>query len=112
VIAVKVSNKYDPDIPPLSADFTFFGGLYRDVHLLATDLLQVSPLDYSSPGVYLKTTEVSTNSARLEVTAVISNAAPSAVTATIRALVVDSENKVVATLASPLTLPRRSLPTS
>src|SRR5258708_22447027 len=35
VLAVKVSNAFDPDVPPLSADFTFFGGLYRDVHLLA-----------------------------------------------------------------------------
>ncbi|MEI9960823.1 MAG: hypothetical protein WDM76_06725 [Limisphaerales bacterium] len=34
-----------PDVPPLSADFTFFGGLYRDVHLLVTDPIQISPLD-------------------------------------------------------------------
>ena len=47
-----------PGIPPLSADFTFFGGLYRDVHLLVTDPVQISPLDYGSPGVYLKTTAV------------------------------------------------------
>jgi beta-galactosidase len=106
LLAVKVSNAFDPDIPPLSADFTFFGGLYREVHLLVTDALQVSPLDYSSSGVYLKTTEVSSNSAQLEVTAVISNAAPAAATATIRAVVVDSENNEVATLTSPLALPQ------
>ena len=104
VLAVKVSNAFDPDIPPLSADFTFFGGLYRDVHLLATDSLQVSPLDFSSPGVYLKTTEVTPASARLEVTAVISNAAPSAAAAEIRAVVVDASNNVVAILTTPLTL--------
>jgi beta-galactosidase len=105
VITVKVSNAFDPDIPPLSADFTFFGGLYRDVHLLVTDDLQISPLDYGSPGVYLKTTEVNAGSARLEVTAVISNAAPSLATANLRALVVDADNKVVATLTSPFALP-------
>ena len=104
-IAVKVSNAFDADIPPLSADFTFFGGIYRDVHLLVTDLLQISPLDYSSPGVYLKTTEVNPESAHLEVTAVISNAAPAAATATIRALVVDAENKIIATLSGPLAIP-------
>lgn len=105
VLAVKVSNAYNPDIPPLSADFTFFGGIYRDVHLIATAPLQISPLDYSSPGVYLKTTDVTPGSAHLEVTAVISNAAPSSAHATIRALVMDAENKVVATLTSPLALP-------
>jgi beta-galactosidase len=104
VIAVKVSNAFDPDIPPLSADFTFFGGLYRDVHLLATDSLQISPLDYGSPGVYLKTTEVNSKSARLEVTSVISNAAPAAATATVRAVIVDAANQVVANLSSPLML--------
>lgn len=105
VLAVKVSNAYDPDIPPLSADFTFFGGLYRDVHLLVTDDLQISPLDYGSPGVYLKTTDVNSNSARLEVTAVISNAAPSADSVAINALLVDADNKVVARMAGALTLP-------
>ena len=104
VIAVRVTNAHDRDIPPLSADFTFFGGLYRGVHLLATDSLQISPLDYGAPGVYLKTTEVSSKSAVLEVTAVISNAAPATATATIRAVVVDAENKPVATLTAPLSI--------
>ena len=109
VIAVRVTNAPDRDIPPLSADFTFFGGLYRGVHLIATDALQISPLDYGSPGVYLKTTEVSSKSAALEVTAVISNATPSAATATIRAVVVDAENKPVATLSAPLSIASATL---
>lgn len=104
LIAVKVNNAYDPYVPPLSADFTFFGGLYRDVHLLATDRLQVSPLDYGSPGVYLKTTDVSADAAKLEVTAVISNAGPSRASATIRTVVVDADNKPVAVLEKPVTL--------
>ena len=29
LVAVSVDNSYNPDIAPLSADFTFFGGLYR-----------------------------------------------------------------------------------
>lgn len=29
IVSVRVSNAYNPDIPPLSADFTFFGGIYR-----------------------------------------------------------------------------------
>jgi len=52
VIAVKVNNARDPDIAPLDGDFTVFGGLYRDAHLLVLDKLSISPLDYASPGVY------------------------------------------------------------
>ena len=40
------------DVAPLTADFTFFGGLYRDVHLLVTDPLHVDALDFGSSGVY------------------------------------------------------------
>ena len=56
VIAVKVNNAFNVSIPPLTADFTFFGGIYRDVHLLVTKIrvLMISPLDYGSPGIYLK----------------------------------------------------------
>ena len=32
LIAVSVDNSHHPDIAPLSADFTFFGGIYRDVY--------------------------------------------------------------------------------
>ena len=33
MVRVRASNTYNPDIPPLSADFTFFGGIYRKAYL-------------------------------------------------------------------------------
>ncbi len=38
-IKVKVSNVHDETIPPLDADFTFYGGLYRKVYLVAENSL-------------------------------------------------------------------------
>jgi beta-galactosidase len=108
VIAVKVSNAVNTNVPPLDADFTFFGGLYRDVHLLVTDPVQISPLDYSSPGIYLKTTDVSSNTAHLEVTAVVSNSTATAQSVIIRSLVTDADNKIVVTLTNIATLPPQS----
>jgi beta-galactosidase len=32
LVAVRVSNKWEPDIAPLSGDFSVYGGLYRPVH--------------------------------------------------------------------------------
>ena len=104
VIAVKVSNASVSDVPPLSADFTFFGGIYRDVHLLTTDPVQVSPLDYGSPGVYLKPTSVTSNSANLQITTVVSNANTGSATATVRAIVTDAATNVVAILTNIVTL--------
>ncbi len=105
VIAVKVNNAVNTNIPPLSADFTFFGGLYRDVHLLVTDPVQISPLDYGSPGVFLKTTDVSADSANLQVNAIVSNGTETAQTVTVRSVVTDAEKNIVAVLTNVVTLP-------
>ena len=109
VIAVRVNNAFNASIPPLNADFTFFGGIYRDVHLLTTDPLQVSPLDYGSPGVYLKTTSVTNNSANLQVTTVVSNANPGAATVTVRAIVTDAATNIVTVLTNIVTLSASSV---
>jgi beta-galactosidase len=105
LLAVRVSNAPATNVPPLSADFTFFGGLYRDVHLLATDPVHISPLDYGSPGVYLQTLNVTSNSATLRITTVVSNATAEPRPVRLRAVVVDAASRVVATLTNLATLP-------
>ncbi|HWD20571.1 MAG TPA: glycoside hydrolase family 2 TIM barrel-domain containing protein [Verrucomicrobiae bacterium] len=105
VIAVNVNNAFNTNLPPLNADFTFFGGLYRDVHLLVTGPVQISPLDCASPGVYLQTTAVSAASAHLQITTVLSNAGPVAAAMTWRAVVVDAASNTVAALTNDVTLP-------
>ena len=52
-ILVRVNNGEQLDVMPLVGDFNFYGGIYRDVHLLITDEVCISPLDYASPGVRL-----------------------------------------------------------
>lgn len=52
-ILVRVNNGEQLDVMPLVGDFNFYGGIYRDVHLLLTENVCISPLDYASPGIYL-----------------------------------------------------------
>lgn len=52
-LLVRVNNGEQLDVMPLVGDFNFYGGIYRDVHLLLTDNLCISPLDYASSGFYL-----------------------------------------------------------
>lgn len=73
VLAVRVDNTRNPDITPISGDFTIFGGLYRPVHLLTLDNLSVSPFDAGSPGVYLKQTKVTAEQAEVDVTVKLRN---------------------------------------
>lgn len=71
--AIKVDNSHDPDIPPLSADFTFFGGIYRDVSLVFTSGVSISLNDYASSGVYITTSEASEDKASIEIRTILDN---------------------------------------
>ncbi|MFR9649150.1 MAG: glycoside hydrolase family 2 TIM barrel-domain containing protein [Rikenellaceae bacterium] len=52
---IKVDNSHDPDIFPLSADFTFFGGIYRDVYLVHLPKVTIFDEEYASSGVLINT---------------------------------------------------------
>lgn len=72
-ILVRVNNGEQLDIMPLVGDFNFYGGIYRDVHLLITDETCISPLDYASPGVRLIQDSVSHRYAKVRATVDLSN---------------------------------------
>ena len=68
LLSVRVDNGA-LGIPPISADFTFFGGIYRPVRLLATNQIQISTTDFGSPGVFIDQTHVTADRADLVVRA-------------------------------------------
>lgn len=72
-VAVWVDNSSGIDAAPLSGDFTFFGGITRDVELIATDSIFISPLDYASPGVYLTPYNISSEQASLNIKVLVGN---------------------------------------
>ncbi len=53
LISILVDNSQHEDVYPLMADFTFYGGLYRDVKLIFGDALHFDLLDNGRDGVYL-----------------------------------------------------------
>src|ERR1019366_9098317 len=72
-IAVRVDNRRGA-ISPLGGDFTIYGGLYRPVSLILTNMLNITPLDYAGPGVYLKQLTATIDNAQVEVTTKATNA--------------------------------------
>ena len=96
VIAVKVSNADDDAIAPQSADFSFDGGIYRNVSLYAVDPLQIRMLDYAGPGIYLRQRSVTSASATVDVTSKVFNNLDTARTISVRAVVADAAGTVVA----------------
>ena len=96
VIAVKVTNAHDGNIAPLTADFSFDGGIYRNVSLYAVDPVQMRMLDFAGPGVYLRQRSVTSASATVDVTAKLFNNLDTARTTSVRAVVTDATGTVVA----------------
>ena len=72
-LLVRVNNAEDLSVMPLVGDFNFYGGIYRDVELIATDEACISPMYYGSPGVFLTTETVSERQARISLRTILSN---------------------------------------
>lgn len=60
VIAVRVDNAYHYDIPPHTADYDFYGGLYREVELVVTHPVHIEQVDVRTPSVTHWTADVTT----------------------------------------------------
>ncbi|MCQ2183791.1 MAG: beta-galactosidase [Bacteroidales bacterium] len=70
-IVLEVDNSFDPDIAPTSADFTFFGGVYRDVELILTGKDDICCTYHGSSGVFVSTPEVSEESSTVRIRTLI-----------------------------------------
>jgi beta-galactosidase len=101
VIAVKVSNAANADIPPLDADYSFDGGIYRNVSLWALDPLQVRMLDFAGPGIYLRQRSVSATSATVDVTTKLWNNNTSSRSVAVRTVITDAAGNIVADQTTP-----------
>lgn len=58
VLEVVADNRWDPDVAPLSADYTLFGGIYRGVEWIETPQVCIDPVTDGACGVEL---DVNTN---------------------------------------------------
>lgn len=74
VLAIRVDNA-SKDIPPISGDFTFFGGIYRDVWLTAVPNQHFDLTNHGSDGIFITTPQVSEEQATLSIRGEIKNEA-------------------------------------
>lgn len=93
-LLVRVNNGEQLDVMPLVGDFNFYGGIYRDVHLLLTDNLCISPLDYASSGVYLIQQQVTDKQAAVCARVNLSNGTGELRKAVVRLQINDGEKTV------------------
>lgn len=105
--AIRVDNSHHPDIPPLSADFTFFGGIYRDLYLVTMPRTHISTSHYSSNGVYITTPDVSADAAEVNIRVLVDNVADAAVVK-VKNVIVSPAGKEVSSTVSDLKLAKSS----
>jgi beta-galactosidase len=95
LIAVKVSNDASLKFAPLSGDFTFYGGITRNVELWVTNDILISPLDYASSGVYITPSNISESNADINVRVLLANFSNVNATITENYTIKDAHNNTV-----------------
>jgi beta-galactosidase len=103
-IVIKVDNSNNEDVPPLSADFTFFGGIYRDVNLVFTSPVHFSLTDLSSDGIYVSTPAVSKQLGTVRVKSVVVNQSRVVQTFILTSTIFEATGKEVTRLSTKVKL--------
>lgn len=96
LLAVRVDNAWNENIPPLEGDFVLFGGLYRPVHLITTGSLCISPLSFAGPGVHATAHALTADTTTLEVRTVLSDARARPAPCTVRVRLFDAAGGLAA----------------
>lgn len=103
-LRVSVNNAETLDVMPLVGDFNFYGGLYRDVHLVRTGPTCISLLDHGSSGIRLVQDSVSKDYAAIRALVALSNGSDTATQAEVLLRLLDGDREVAAQRLT-LTLP-------
>ncbi len=97
LIEVEVDNSHNENIPPLDADFTFYGGIYRDVELISVPKQHLSLNDFASNGFYVDYYNVSDEKGGLEVTILVDNFENSQSTNQLQVTISNAEGNIIQT---------------
>lgn len=92
VIEITVDNSRK-DITPISADFTFWGGIYRDVWLISTPEQHFRMDNMGSDGIFVSTPEVNEKYAKVRLHGEVTNEAHGNATLMVRNTLFDPTGK-------------------
>lgn len=98
LIVIAVDNSENQRVYPQMADFTFYGGIYRDVNLIAVNESHFDLDYYGGPGIKV-TPEVSGNDAKVEVETFLTNAKQGQ---TLAYVIKDMEGNIIAEECRPV----------
>ncbi|MFV0536913.1 MAG: glycoside hydrolase family 2 TIM barrel-domain containing protein [Dysgonomonas sp.] len=97
IIAIKADNRLN-DVPPISGDFTIFGGMYRDVWLIATPKQHIDLSNKGSNGIFIETKNVSEKSSDYIIRGSVVNESISKASVKVASTIKDISGKTVKVL--------------
>jgi beta-galactosidase len=103
LIAVQVNNAQNDFLPPLSIGYASYGGIYRDVWLVATDKLHFDLTNRGSKGIFISTPSVTIEKATLSVKTNVVNDANVIRKFELVHKVFDAQHKEIATIRKSIT---------
>src|SRR5882762_2774695 len=98
------SGSSTENVIPLSGDFFVFGGIYRSVTLIATDLVHADMLDYGGSGLYARAMTIDPKSAAVRVSAKLVNDGSKPRTVIVETRIESGPNIVVASDSSRVSI--------
>lgn len=103
-LAVKVDNTVVDDVYPQMADFTFYGGIYRDVNLVIANPVHFDLMDHGSKGIYVIQEEVNEENAALTIKSLLVNDSEEDKKVRLWVDLLDAEGENIAHAAKEVTL--------
>ncbi|MGY5846582.1 glycoside hydrolase family 2 TIM barrel-domain containing protein [Salegentibacter sp. HM20] len=103
-VKIEVDNAHNTDIPPLDADFNFYGGIYRDLELIVTDAVHFELENEAAGNLLIKTEKVSATRASIDFEARILNASDKRKKVKLEVNIFDPSNKRIRTITRELNI--------
>ncbi len=95
LISIRVDNSYYDNVYPLMADFSFYGGIYRDVKLIEAESLHFDLLDNGRDGIYITQNKADENSFELDINGKVINEASNQLNGRVIVKLKDKEGNLV-----------------
>jgi beta-galactosidase len=105
LLTVRVTNENNEDVPPLRMDFTFYGGIYRNVSLIVADPVHFDLSNNASDGVFTKINTISHEKAEVSLFGKIVNAQNQTRRVRLETTITDRQQNVVVSEIRDVTLP-------
>jgi beta-galactosidase len=103
-IRIEVNNSHTLDIPPLMADFNFYGGIYRDLYLIVTDEVHFELVNEAAGNILVRTPEVSDENAKIRIETKVVNHSSKTKTAVVHIDIINPGSQNIHTLSKSVRL--------